>query len=63
MVADAKASTTIYSLVLTCRACRGKPYAYLRHMLTEMPRRAFDANISDLLPFNFAKLQAAPNFG
>jgi hypothetical protein len=45
----------VYSLVLTCRACNVEPYAYLHHVLTEMPQRASDADISDLLPFNFAK--------
>jgi transposase len=54
-VAGAKASATVYSLVLTCRACNVEPYAYLHHVLTEMPQRASDADISDLLPFNFAK--------
>lgn len=58
-VAGAKASAVIYSLVLTCRACGVEPYAYLRHVLTEMPQRAHDADISDLLPFNFAKQSAA----
>jgi transposase len=54
-VAGAKASAMVYSLVLTCRACNVEPYAYLHHVLTEMPQRASDADISDLLPFNFAK--------
>jgi hypothetical protein len=51
-VAGAKASAVIYSLVLTCRACGVDPYAWLRHALTEMPKRAPDADIEDLLPFN-----------
>ncbi|WP_408242674.1 MULTISPECIES: IS66 family transposase [Paraburkholderia] len=54
-VAGAKASAMVYSLVLTCRACNVEPYSYLHHVLTEMPQRASDADISDLLPFNFAK--------
>jgi transposase len=54
-VAGAKASAMVYSLVLTCRACNVEPYAYLHHVLTEMPQRTSDADISDLLPFNFAK--------
>lgn len=49
-VAGAKASAIIYSLMLTCRACGVEPYAYL---LTELPQRAADADIRDLLPFNF----------
>jgi hypothetical protein len=48
----------IYSLMLTCRACNVEPYAYLVHVLTELPKRAPDADATDLLPFNFAKLTA-----
>ncbi|MDT4830444.1 Transposase IS66 family protein [compost metagenome] len=59
-VAGAKASAMIYSLMLTCRACDVEPYAYLLHVLTELPQRAPGADISDLLPFNFARQQSAP---
>jgi len=54
-VAGAKASAIVYSLVLTSRACNVEPYAYLHHVLTEIPQRTSDADISDLLPFNFTK--------
>jgi transposase len=54
-VAGAKASAVIYSLVLTCRACGVEPYAWLRHALTELPLRTPDADIEDLMPFNFAE--------
>jgi transposase len=54
-VAGAKASAIIYSLMLTCRACGVEPYAYLLHVLTELPQRASDDDIRDLLPFNFVK--------
>jgi transposase len=54
-VAGAKASAIIYSLMLTCRACNVEPYTYLLRVLTELPQRTPDADISDLLPFNFAK--------
>ena len=54
-VAGAKASAVIYSLVLTCRACGVEPYAWLRHVLTELPRRQTDDDIEDLMPFNFAE--------
>ena len=50
----AKASAVVYSIMLTCRACGIEPLAYLRHILSELPQRASDADISDLLPFNFA---------
>jgi transposase len=54
-VAGAKASAVIYSLVLTCRACGIDAYAWLCHVLTELPQRATDASIEDLLPFNFGE--------
>jgi hypothetical protein len=56
-VAGAKASAMVYSLMLTCRACNVEPYAYLLHVLTELRQCAPDADITDLLPFNFAKRQ------
>ena len=31
------------------------PYAWLCHVLTELPQRATDAGIEDLLPFNFGE--------
>jgi hypothetical protein len=45
--------------MLTCRACSVEPYAYLLHVLTELPQRDALADISDLLPFNFAKSHSA----
>jgi len=53
----AKASATVYSLMLTCRACDVDPYDYLMHILTEMPQRAPDADVTDLLPFRYAQQQ------
>lgn len=58
-VDGAKASATIYSLVLTCRACGVEPYDYLLHLLTELPQRAPDADVTELLPFNYARQQQA----
>ncbi|MBR1019240.1 IS66 family transposase [Bradyrhizobium viridifuturi] len=58
-VEGAKASAVVYSLMLTCRACGVEPLAWLRHVLTELPQRAVDADINDLLPFNFPKTTAA----
>ena len=58
--AGAKASAVVYSLVLTCRACGIDPYVWLRYVLTELPQRPEEAEITDLLPFNFAKPQVAP---
>jgi len=48
----------VYSLMLTCRASGVEPHAWLLHVLTELPQRAPDADITDLLPFNYAKRQA-----
>ncbi|WP_235007831.1 transposase domain-containing protein, partial [Caballeronia humi] len=56
--AGAKASAIVYSLMLTCRACGVEPHAWLLHVLTELPQRPPDADIRDLLPFNYAKRQA-----
>lgn len=53
--AGASASATIYSLMLTCRACDVEPYAYLVHVLTELPCRKAGDDVTDLLPFNFVK--------
>ncbi|MCW5712014.1 IS66 family transposase [Shinella sp.] len=54
-VDGAKASAVVYSLMLTCRACGVEPFAWLRHVFTELPQRPDSADINDLLPFNFAK--------
>jgi transposase len=51
-VPGADASAVIYSLMLTCRACDVEPYAWLRHVLTEMPKRQAGDDVTDLLPFN-----------
>ncbi|GAA4027504.1 hypothetical protein GCM10022212_27010 [Actimicrobium antarcticum] len=52
-VAWATVSAIVDSIMLTCRACNVQPYRYLRHVLTELPLRSVDADITDLLPFNF----------
>lgn len=44
--------------MLTCRACGVEPHAWLLHVLNELPQRAPDADISDLLPFNYVKREA-----
>jgi transposase len=62
-VAGAKASAVIYSLVLTCRACAVEPYAWLRHVLTELPLRPPDVDIEDLMPFNFGERSLNQNTG
>ena len=57
-VEGARASAVIYSLMLTCRACRVEPFAWLKHVLTKLPQRPDNADIEDLLPFNFKMQQA-----
>ncbi|MCP3468213.1 IS66 family transposase [Bradyrhizobium sp. CCGUVB23] len=57
-VEGARASAVIYSLMLTCRACRIEPFAWLKHVLAQLPTRPDEADVQDLLPFNFKKLPA-----
>lgn len=57
-VEGARASAVIYSLMLTCRACRVEPFAWLKHVLSQLPQRPDEADIDDLLPFNFKKQSA-----
>lgn len=58
-VDEGKASIVIYSLMFICRACGVAPLAWLRHVLSELPQRAVEADINDLLPSNFAKVATA----
>ncbi|WP_414113466.1 hypothetical protein [Burkholderia multivorans] len=50
----------IYSLMLPCRACNVEPYACLGRVLTELPKRPSDADVTDLSTFKIAKLTVAP---
>jgi transposase len=54
----AGANAVIDSIMLTCRACGVEPYAYLRHVLTELPGRADTEDVRDLLPSNYAAVTA-----
>jgi transposase len=38
----------VYRLMLTCRAGCVEPHAWLLHVLTKLPQRGPDAEISDL---------------
>jgi transposase len=62
-IEGAKASAVIYSLMLTCRACGVEPFAWLRYVLTELPKRSGGAEIEDLLPFSFAKSENSQKTG
>ncbi|MDD1830110.1 IS66 family transposase [Photobacterium sp. ZSDE20] len=48
----ANASAVLFSIMLSCRANGVEPYAYLRHVLTELPQREAGCDISDLLPYS-----------
>lgn len=51
-VEGATASANLYSLVETAKANRLEPYAYLRHILTELPKATTVEAIEALLPWN-----------
>ncbi len=53
----ANASATLFSIMLTCRANGVEPYAYLRHVLTELPQREQGCDVSDLLPYSNTAVQ------
>lgn len=53
-VPGADASAGIYSFMLNYRASDVEPYIWLRHVLTEMPKRQASDNVSDRLSFNYA---------
>jgi len=53
-VVGAQASAAIYSLMLSCLSCGVEPYAYVVHVLTELPLRVDGTDLHDLLPFNYA---------
>nr|WP_255985793.1 transposase domain-containing protein [Vibrio campbellii] len=38
--------------MLSCRANGVEPYAYLRHVLTELPQREAGSDVSHLLPYS-----------
>ena len=50
-VEEAKASANLYSLVETARANGLEPYAYLRHLFTELPKAQSVEAIEVLLPW------------
>lgn len=48
----ASASAVIYSLVETAKASGQEPYAYLRHVLTALPKARTVEEVEQLLPWN-----------
>jgi hypothetical protein len=51
--AGATASARLFSLIETCKANGREPFAYLRHVFTELPKATTLADIEALLPWNF----------
>ena len=47
-----KASANLYSLIETAKANGMEPYAYLRHVFTELPKATSVEDIETLLPWN-----------
>ncbi|PSV68411.1 hypothetical protein C0W38_06355 [Photobacterium angustum] len=47
-----KRSAVLLSIMLTCRSNNVEPYAYLRHVLTELTQREVCCDVSDLLPYS-----------
>jgi transposase len=56
-VKGVKASANLYSLIETAKANGLEPYAYLRHMFTELPKVETVEAIEALLPGNLSKDQ------
>ena len=48
----ATASANLYSLVMTCRANDIEPYAYLTHLLEQLPKAVTIEQLEALLPWN-----------
>ena len=48
----ARTSAILYSLVETAKANGLEPYAWLRHVLTELPMLDKNASVEHLLPVN-----------
>jgi transposase len=53
-VSGAKASANLYSLIETAKANGLEPYAYLKHVFTELPKATCVEEIEALLPFKTA---------
>lgn len=51
-VEGAKASATLYGLVMTCRANDINPYYYFQRLFRELPNRDKEAPLDDLMPWN-----------
>ena len=57
-VKGVKASANLYSLIETAKANGLEPYAYLRHVFTELPKAETVEAIEALLPGNMDQIEA-----
>jgi transposase len=53
--AGAEASARLYSLIETAKANGIEPYAWLRHVFTELPKATTLDDIEALLPWNWGR--------
>ncbi len=53
--AGAEASANLYSLIETAKANGLEPYAYLRHIFTELPKAITAPDLEALLPWNMSQ--------
>lgn len=62
-VAGARSSANLYSLIATAKASSLEPYAYLRHVFTELPKADCVEAIEALLPYRLdpSRLTSNPN--
>jgi hypothetical protein len=56
-VKGVKASANLYALIETAKANQLEPYAYLRHLFTELPKAETVETIEALLPGNLDENQ------
>jgi hypothetical protein len=61
-VKGAKASANLYSLIETAKANGLEPYAYLKHIFTELPKAEGFDDVDQLLPANVTlkKIRSRP---
>jgi transposase len=59
-VRGVKASANLYSLIETAKANNLEPYAYLRHLFTQLPKAQTVEDIEALLPVNIDNDQITP---
>jgi len=62
-VAGAKSSANLYSLVVTAKANGLQPHAYLRHVITELPKAVTVDDIEALLPTRIDPAVLLPELG